>query len=158
MKREWIDLHFKKGISVRSIADTYGYPRSTVYRWIGKMDPHKKERSDKGKARRVLELPDLNKLSLDGESPETQIEIMIDALMSAISKQIKPMQAVTYVKQLTMALKQLRSMQFASMAKDIDAKVVESIIRRYEPNATSLRVIEVFKEELARVKARETAS
>lgn len=149
MKRDWLTLYYEKKVSLRSIADDYGYPYSTVWRTVSKMDPNRKVRKDKGKSNVPdLELPDLNKLSLDGESPETQIELVINALMSVVmaSKKLKPNQAITYISQLTNTLKRLRSIQFAALAKEAEPRIIETIIRMYEPTATDMRVIEVFKQ------------
>lgn len=158
VKRKWIELFYKQGISVKSIADDYGYPIYTVYRVLEKMDPKKKPRADKGKKRgdAELELPDFDQLSLEGESPETQIELFIQSVLRSIaeSKTVKASQALMYMNQFANALKKIRSLQFAAMAKSLDVEIVEEIIRTYEPEATDVRVIEVFKEAAARVKAR----
>lgn len=152
VKREWITLYYDKKVSIKSIADDYGYPYTTVWRTLTRLDPKRKERKDKGKSKTPdLDLPNLEQLSLDGESTETQIEVVITALMAAVtrSKKLKPNQAITYIGQLTNALKRLRSIQLEAMLKNIDASVVAAIVRRYEPGASDLRVVEVFRQELA---------
>lgn len=156
VKREWLQLYYQQKATVKAIADDYGYPAHTVYRVLRKMKPEKDPRSDKGKPKQspVVDI-DFDKLTLEGESPETQLEMFIQEMMRAISKtrKINVNQGIIYVNQLTNALRRLRSVQFANLAKSLDVQIVESIIRRYEPEATELRVIEIFKEESARVKA-----
>lgn len=158
VKRKWIELFYKHGISVKSIADDYGYPIYTVYRVLEKMSPKRKQRSDKGKKRSDvdLELPNFDQLSLEGESPETQIELFIHSVLRSVaeSKSIKASQALMYMNQFANALKKIRSMQFSAIAKNLDVEIVEEIIRTYEPDASDVRVIEVFKEAAARVRAR----
>lgn len=159
MRREWFELFYKQGWQQTMIAEKYNYPVWTVNRVLNKLsaDEGRKTRSDKGKSKPspTLELPDFEKLALEGESTEVQIEMFINALFSAVrnTKKLKASQAILYVNQLTNALRRLRSIQFANMAKNLDLKIVHSIIRRYEPDATEMRVIEIFKEEAARVKA-----
>lgn len=46
-----------------------------------------------------------------------------------------------------------QSLKLVKHLKGIDASIVASIIRRYEPNATDEDVIKIFKEELAKVTA-----
>lgn len=160
IKREWLDLHFTKSISVKSIADDYGYPVATVYRVLEKLDPNKKERSDKGKPKKSPTISiDLDKLAMEGESYETQLEILFQEIMNGIGakKNLQIGKALVYANQLTNSLKKLRSVQFGQMAKNLDAKIVERIIRRYEPNATALRVIEIMKEVIAEAKAANAA-
>jgi hypothetical protein len=155
-KRKWLSLYFEENISVQSIADDYGYPVATVYRVLRKMDPNKDERADKGKKRKSPTVDiDFEKLILEGESPETQLEMFIQEMLRAISKKksIALNSAVTYVNQLTNAYRRLRSVQIGALAKSLDVKIVERIIRRYEPEATPMRIIEVCKEVIAEAKA-----
>ncbi|HXF99764.1 MAG TPA: hypothetical protein VNL69_03220 [Bacteroidota bacterium] len=156
MKKEWCDLYFHKKISVKSIAETYGYTTWTVYKVLHELNPNRNpyERRKKRKPSGI-ELPDLKKLALDGESAETMLETIIHALMDALSSTggVKMDDALRYLNSLTQTLKKLRSIQIEAMLKNIDARVVESIIRHYEPDATDMRVIEVFKEHLEKVKA-----
>lgn len=157
MKREWIELHFQKNVSVKSIADDYGYPVHTVYRILNRMDPNRKERSDKGKKQKSPAIDvDFEALSLQGESYETQIEIMIQEILKALSKKksIAIQKVLSYTNQLMNAVKKLRSVQFEHMTRNLDVQIVEEIIRTHEPEATELRVIEIFKQASARVKAR----
>ncbi len=155
MKRKWLELYFEEKISPQSIADDYGYPVYTVYRVLNKMTENKEPRSDKGQTKKspVVDI-DFDKLSLEGESAETQLEMFIQELMRAISKndKIKISQGLTYVNQLTNAFRRLRSVQIRHLAKDFDVKIVERIIRRYEPQATDLRIIEICKEVIAEAK------
>lgn len=156
VKRKWIELFYERKISVKSIADDYGYPPHTVYRVLRTLDPNRKKRSDTGKERKAPMLDvDLDALSVQGESHETVIEILIQEVMRAIAsnKKLKASQALLYVGQLTTALKKLRSVQFGQMAKTLDFRIVEGVIRRYEPNATDLQVIEICKEVIAKVKS-----
>lgn len=156
MKRKWLDLFYQQKVSVKSIADEYGYPVYTVYRVLNKMTEAKQARSDKGRKRAspVIDI-DMGVLSLQGESHETQLEMFIGELMRAIgqNRKIKVSQALVYVNQLTNAFRRLRSVQIRQLAKDFDVKLVERIIRRYEPTATDLRVIEICKEEIAKQKS-----
>ena len=156
IKREWLKMYYEGKRSQSDIAHTYDYPVSTVNRVLQKMELARKTRSDKGKKKSGphIDLPDFDKLTLDGESAETQLEIFIHTLITGIQsvKKIKASQSIAYVNQLTNALKKLRSIQFAGIAKSIDAKIVINIIRRFEPHATEMRVIEIFKEEFIRLK------
>ncbi len=155
IKREWIDLHFQKSVSVKSIADDYGYPVHTVYRIVNKMDPNRKERSDKGKKKTSPSIDiDFDALTLQGESYETQVEIMIQEILKGITKRksIRIEKVLYYTNSLMNALKKLRSIQFGQMAKSLDVKIVERIIRRYDPDVTDLRIIEVVKEVIAEIK------
>ena len=156
-KREWLELHFVKNVSVKAIADDYGYPVHTVYRVLDKMDPNRKERSDKGKKQKSPAIDiDFEALNMQGESYETQIEIMIQEILKGISKKksMAVQKVLSITNQLVNALKKLRSIQFEHMTKNLDVQIVEEIIRTYEPEAMELRVIEVFKQAAARVKAR----
>ncbi len=155
-KRDWIDLHFNKGVTVKSLADDYGYPVHTVYRVLAKMDPNRKERSDKGKKQKSPSIDvDFESLNLQGESYETQLEIMFEQFLRGIQakKRISIDKAIYYGNRLTDMLKKLRSVQFRQMAKSLDVKIVERIIRRYDPDVTDLRIIEVVKEVIAEIKA-----
>lgn len=156
-RKQWFELYFSKNVPVDAIAADYKVPISTVYYWLRKMDPKRKQRSDKGKAQKsaVLELPDITAMTLDGQTLEQSIELVINGLIQAITanKKIKLNSATTAINQLTLNLRRLRSIQFEAMAKSIDAKIVEGIIKHYEPTATSMRVIEVFKEARARVRS-----
>lgn len=157
VKREWLELHFQKNVSVKAIADDYGYPVHTVYRTLDKMDPNRKERSDKGKKQKSPAIDiDFEALNMQGESYETQIEIMIQEVLKGISKKksMAVQKVLSITNQLVNALKKLRSIQFEHMTKNLDVQIVEEIIRTYEPEAMELRVIEVFKQAAARVKAR----
>lgn len=154
-KREWLALHFEKNISVKSIADDYSYPVATVYRVLDKLDPNKKERSDKGKAKKTPMIDvDFSALCEQGESYETQIELFIQEIMRALGekKRISIGQALLYANQLTNALRKLRMVQFGQMAKNLDVKIVERLIRRYEPGASAMRIIEVMKEVITEAK------
>ncbi len=157
MKRDWIKLYYEQGVSVKSIADNSGYPVHTIYRVLSKMDPHRKERNDKGKPKDspTIEV-NFDKLSLQGESYETQIELLINEILRGISSnnKIKLSQALLYANQLMNALKKLRSIQFEHIAKNIDVQIVQEIIKLYEPQATQFRIIEVFKIASAKAKAR----
>lgn len=157
LRKEWEELYFVKHIGVRSIADTYQYPPYTVYRVLeGRTKKDDDARSDKGKKKDgpAIELPDIENLTLDGESAETQIELYIQSLLRAIStnQKMKANQVIYYVKELTNTLKKLRSMQLDAMLKNVDAKVVARIIRRFEPDAGELRIIQIFEQELSNEK------
>jgi hypothetical protein len=156
-KKKWLDLYYgDTKASVKSIADDFGYPEYTVYRVLRKGDPDKKERSDKGTTKKtpIIDV-DFDRLALEGESPETQLGMMIQESIRAISqkKRLTVGQLLLYTNQLTGSLRKLRSVQFGQMAKNLDVKIVERLIRRYEPDAGALRIIEVFKEVAAEVKA-----
>jgi hypothetical protein len=159
-KREWLNLYFEDKRSVKAIADDYGYPEYTVYRVLKKMDPEKMERSDKGQTHKtpIIDV-DFDKLALEGESPETQLGMMIQESIRGISqkKKLTVGQLLLYTNQLTGALKKLRSVQFGQMAKNLDVKIVERLIRRYEPEASAMRIIEVTKEVIAEAKADKNA-
>lgn len=160
LKKQWVELYYKKNATVKAIAADYDYPIHTVYRVLRRMDPHRKERNDKGKKRVTATLDiDLDALSFQGESAETQLELFIQETLRAISKKkkMKAEQALHYANRLMDALKKLRGLQFANITKSLDVEIVEAIIRRYEPEATELRVIEIFKEESARIRARKHA-
>jgi hypothetical protein len=155
VKREWLELHFQKSVNVKSIADDYGYPVHTVYRVLNRMDPNRKERTDKGKKQKSPAIDvDFEALNLQGESYETQIEIMIQEILKALSKKksMAVQKVLSYTNQLVNALKKLRSIQFAQMAKNLDVKIVEQIIRRYDPDVTDLRIIEIVREIISEIK------
>lgn len=158
MKREWIKLYYQQGVSVKSISDQYGYPVYTIYRVLQKINPNRKERSDKGKSKSPkLDLSGFIELQKQGESAETILENFIYALLDAIAAnpKITAKEGLAYTSSLMKNLKLLRSMQLTTMIKEIDIKILEALVRRYEPDASDLRVIQVIKEVIAEIKAKQ---
>jgi transposase-like protein len=155
IKREWVELYWDKKISAKSIAETYGYPMSTIYRVVSKLKTSDQRVKQEKKEAAMIELPDVERLIMDGETPETQLELFIQSLITAISKspKIKPEAVIKYITGLTNALQRLRSIQLEGLLKTLDAKVVIALIRRLEPNASDLRCVEIFNEVLAEVKS-----
>lgn len=161
LRKTWIEQYYNKKVTLESLAKESGYPLSTVYYWVKKMDPERKTRSDKGKPRDsvTIEMPDIPKMTLDGHSLEENAELIMSALQQqiTINRKIKARDAIYLTGQITLQIKRLRSIQFDLMAKNLDIKIVQSIIRRYEPNASPMRAIEIIKEEAARVKQEKTS-
>jgi transposase len=155
IKREWVELYYDKNISAKSIAETYGYPTRTVYHVVSKFKTIDRRVKREKKEAAMIELPDIERLIMDGETPETQLELFIQSLITAISKNqtIKPEAVIKYISALTNALQRLRSIQLEGLLKTLDAKVVIALIRRLEPNASDLRCVEIFNEVLAEVKS-----
>lgn len=92
---------------------------------------------------------------LNGESYETQIEILIQEILRGVAKKknIKIEQALQVTNRLMDAMKKLRSVQLGAITKNLDVKIVEGVVRKFKPDATPLQIIEIVKKVIAELKA-----
>ena len=98
-------------------------------------------------AKKVQEIADS---TLPDDSLKEEYEYTLNAIRA--DKKIEPAQRVVLLDKLISMRKTLQVLSLANHLKRADAELISMIIRRFEPTATDERVIQIYNEELAKLR------